>query len=171
MAVPPIIPGSTVDTPVDDNGVVHSAAEQSIGTGHSSTMDGGSAATDQVLGRDLREKQPSVLLRDFVSYAMSSMSPISVLPSPSAFPAAVHAGVEPRSFTEAMQDPGWREAMTKEICALEDHGTWVLSALPPDKRALGCKWVYKIKYHSDGSVERLKARLVILGSHQVTGLD
>ena len=135
-----------------------------------------------------------MLLRDFVSHATSSMSSISALPSPSASPgtpyslahfitfekfstrhrafiAAVHTGVEPRSFAEAMQDPGWREAMAKEIRALEDNDTWVLSALPPDKRVLGCKWVYKIKYHSDGSVERLKARLVILGNHQVAGLN
>lgn len=31
--------------------------------------------------------------------------------------------------------------------------------------------MYKIKYNSDGSVERLKAHLVILGNHQVEGID
>ncbi|MCF8704075.1 DDE-type integrase/transposase/recombinase, partial [Corynebacterium sp. MC-02] len=82
-AAPPIIPGSTGDTPVGDNGVVTSAAEQSTGTGHGPTMDGGSAATDQIFGRGLREKRPSVLLRDFVSHATNSMSPISILPSSS----------------------------------------------------------------------------------------
>lgn len=61
--------------------------------------------------------------------------------------------------------------MQKEIGALENNGTWKMASLPPDKKALGCKWVYKIKYHVDGSVKRYKARLVILGYHQVEGLD
>ena len=39
-----------------------------------------------------------------------------------------------------------------------------------NKKALGCKWIYKIKYHSDGTIERFKARLIILGNHQVEGI-
>lgn len=61
--------------------------------------------------------------------------------------------------------------MQHEIQALENNGTWVVELLPPGKKALGCKWVYKIKYHSDGTVERFKARLVIFGNHQVEGVD
>ena len=36
---------------------------------------------------------------------------------------------------------------------------------------LTCKWVYRIKYHSDGDIERRKARLVIRGLDQQAGLD
>jgi len=43
--------------------------------------------------------------------------------------------------------------------------------LPSGKKAVGCKWVYKIKYHSDGTMERYKTLLVILGNHQVEGID
>lgn len=54
---------------------------------------------------------------------------------------------------------------------LKKNDTWSLQRLPPGKKALGCKWVYRIKYHSDGTVERFKARLVILGNHQVEGIN
>jgi len=61
--------------------------------------------------------------------------------------------------------------MQIEIQALEKNDTWEIDDLPPNKEALGCKWVYKIKYHSDDTVERFKARLVIFGNHQVAGID
>jgi len=61
--------------------------------------------------------------------------------------------------------------MQREIHALEKNDTWVIDDLLPNKKALGCKWVYKIKYHSDGTVERFKARLVIFENHQVAGVD
>ena len=40
--------------------------------------------------------------------------------------------------------------MTAEINALESNNTWTLTPLPPHKRAIGCKWVYKVKYKADG---------------------
>ncbi|KAL2901144.1 Retrovirus-related Pol polyprotein from transposon RE1 [Bienertia sinuspersici] len=81
------------------------------------------------------------------------------------FIAAVDGINEPRNFNEAMGHAGWREAMQQEITALEHNNTWVMSPLPPGKKALGCRWVYKVKLNSDGTLERLKARLVIFGNH------
>nr|KYP64905.1 Retrovirus-related Pol polyprotein from transposon TNT 1-94 [Cajanus cajan] len=74
-------------------------------------------------------------------------------------------------YLKAMKDKQWQQAMQAEIQALENNGTWTLEPLPPGKKAIGCKWVYRIKYNSDGSIERFKARLVILGNNQVEGLD
>jgi len=41
----------------------------------------------------------------------------------------------------------------------------MIEDLPTEKKALGCKWVYKIKYNSDGTIKRSKAWLVILVNH------
>ncbi|RVW62156.1 Retrovirus-related Pol polyprotein from transposon RE1 [Vitis vinifera] len=61
--------------------------------------------------------------------------------------------------------------MTDEIKALEHNKTWDLAILPPNKTAIGCKWVYRVKFKADGSVERYKARLVAKGYTQQEGLD
>jgi len=87
------------------------------------------------------------------------------------FLAAIYADREPVTYFEAVKDERWRDAMQREIQALEKDDTWEIDDLPPNKKALGCKWVYKIKYHSDGTVERFKSRLVIFGNHQVVRID
>lgn len=55
--------------------------------------------------------------------------------------------------------------------ALQKQGTLSLMPYPPHKNLVGCKWVYKLKLNSDGSVSRYKARLVAKGFHQQPGLD
>ncbi|GAA0161710.1 hypothetical protein LIER_17963 [Lithospermum erythrorhizon] len=52
-------------------------------------------------------------------------------------------GIEPKSFKESMKFPEWREAMKKEIQALEDNGTLSMVELPKGKKALSSQWVYK----------------------------
>ncbi|GKV35008.1 hypothetical protein SLEP1_g43330 [Rubroshorea leprosula] len=59
--------------------------------------------------------------------------------------------------------------MQTELNALEDTHTWSLVSLLADKQPIGCKWVYKIKRKSDGSIDRYKARLVAKGYTQVEG--
>ncbi|KAL9247674.1 hypothetical protein vseg_021081 [Gypsophila vaccaria] len=78
---------------------------------------------------------------------------------------------EPTYYHEAARSVEWREAMRKEIDALEGNGTWKVVNLPEGKKPIGCKWVYKIKYRADGEIERYKARLVAQGFTQVEGID
>ena len=48
--------------------------------------------------------------------------------------------------------------MQAELQALRLNNTWTLTTLPPHKTAIGCRWIYKIKYHADVSIERYKER-------------
>ena len=61
--------------------------------------------------------------------------------------------------------------MNTVLEALEDNETWIVTPLPPGKTTIGCKWLYKTKYNANGSVERCKSRLVILGCNQKYGED
>jgi len=54
-----------------------------------------------------------------------------------------------------------KSAIDEEMSALHQNQTWELSWLSDEKHAVGCRWMYTIKYHSDDSVECLKARLVV----------
>ncbi|WVZ25460.1 hypothetical protein V8G54_004004 [Vigna mungo] len=153
-----------------------------------------SAPADERLGRGYRLKKTSLRLRDYVTNTIHVLSPSTRLPSLSSssgtpypitqyvnchnfslahrvFLAALAQETEPVTFKEAMKDLRWHKAMQDEIHALEDNQTWTLVPLLTGKKALGSKWVYKIKRKSDGTIERFKARLVILGNHQVEGID
>lgn len=81
---------------------------------------------------------------------------------------------EPRTYSEAMSSPEkeeWLKAMEEEVESINDNGTWDLVSLPPGRKAVSCKWVYKIKYGIDGQIARFKARLVAKGYTQKFGED
>ncbi|KAK3030411.1 hypothetical protein RJ639_038939 [Escallonia herrerae] len=84
-----------------------------------------------------------------------------------AFLAAISSVDEPKYFSQAVKHAHWRDAMAKEISALEANNTWTLMPLPYGKRAIDSKWVYKVKFHPDGIVERYKAQLVAKGYTQI----
>ncbi|XP_072087345.1 retrovirus-related Pol polyprotein from transposon RE1 [Arachis hypogaea] len=76
-----------------------------------------------------------------------------------------------KSESEAITQSCWVDAIKNELQALEQSQTWKLTSLPPGKKAIGNKWVFKVKYNPDGSIERYKARLVAKGFTQVPGID
>ena len=82
--------------------------------------------------------------------------------------------VDPPTHAAAIARPEasqWLAAAKEELRSLADNGTWVLGPLPPGRRAIGCKWVFKLKKDDEGRVARYKARLVARGFSQVPGLD
>lgn len=65
----------------------------------------------------------------------------------------------------------WRDAMDDEHKSLIENETWQLVNLPPNRRPIDCKWVFKTKRDTNGNVSRYKARLVIKGCAQRKGID
>ena len=105
-------------------------------------------------------------------YPISSSVDYSKLSSTQkAFSLAISAETEPKNYKEASLSKEWIGAMTDELNALEVNNTWNVVPLPADRKALGCKWVFKIKRRADGSIERHKARLVAKGFNQQEGID
>ncbi|GJX87302.1 zinc finger, CCHC-type containing protein [Tanacetum coccineum] len=81
---------------------------------------------------------------------------------------------DPKIFYEAMKSQDvafWKEAINDEMDSIMGNNTWVLADLPSGCKPLGCKWIFKIKLKIDGTIEKFKARLVIQGFKQKSGID
>lgn len=126
-----------------------------------------------------RGTKPPLWLKDFVSlnihegpYSLDKyVSYISINPTYQVYLAKMSSVTEPQSYKEAASDPKWTEAMNAEIKALQDNHTWEVVELPDGKTPIGCRWIFKVKYKSNGEVERFKARLVAKGYSQKEGID
>lgn len=82
--------------------------------------------------------------------------------------------IEPANYDLAMksdQKEKWIEAMKDEMQSMKESGTWKLVDLPEGRKAIGCKWIYKLKTNIDGSIQRFEARLVVQGFSQKYGMD
>nr|GEV37516.1 hypothetical protein [Tanacetum cinerariifolium] len=132
------------------------------------------------LGRGHRKKETSVHLRDYVTNTVKKKCPSrttppaqsrsSCTPYPIAhyvncdkflschrsFLEAIEKEQELATYYEAIKDKRWRSAMDSELEALEQNKTLMIEKLPPNKKALGCKWVYKIKYNQIGLLKDSK---------------
>uniref|UniRef100_A0AAV1V300 Integrase catalytic domain-containing protein n=1 Tax=Peronospora matthiolae TaxID=2874970 RepID=A0AAV1V300_9STRA len=90
---------------------------------------------------------------------------------------AVEAAVdlsEPSTFEAAVSGPDqvhWRKAIHAELESMRLCGVFRAAKLPNGQRAIGTKWVFKIKRKADGSIEKYKARLVAKGFRQKYGID
>ncbi|CAI7787118.1 unnamed protein product [Closterium sp. NIES-53] len=92
---------------------------------------------------------------------------------------AVHGNTLPKEPAMVQQALGgehrekWREAMDKELKALEERNTWkvVPISAAKNKTILTGKWVFRIKTKADGTIEKFKARWVVRGFDQEHGRD
>ncbi len=84
---------------------------------------------------------------------------------------------EPETYARTMQCPNapqWAQAMEEELDQLTKNETWILvpkNEIEPGHRALGGKWVYKVKRDVNGDIARFKARWVVKGYLQQFGVD
>jgi len=63
------------------------------------------------------------------------------------------------------------DAMKDEMGAMTKNKVWELVDLPPQRKFIGNKWVFKIKCRVDGSIDKFKARLMAKGFTQIQGID
>ena len=81
---------------------------------------------------------------------------------------------EPRSYKEAIKSPdwpNWQTVMGNEMDQLKKQKTWDLVDLPPNKKALKTRQVYKIKTDQNNQIIKQKARWVVKGFTQQYGID
>ncbi|GKA82043.1 ribonuclease H-like domain-containing protein, partial [Tanacetum coccineum] len=76
-----------------------------------------------------------------------------------------------KSPSIALSDPNWRAAMYDEYNALVKNSTWMIVPKPPNVNVVWSMWLFRHKYHVDGSLSRYKARLIANGRTQQVGLD
>lgn len=85
--------------------------------------------------------------------------------------AHVLTALEPNTYNQAKDHPKWMEVMQKANNAMEKTKTLDLTSLPPEKKAIPSRYVYKAKFNYDGSIERCKERIVARGDKHVEGSD
>ena len=61
--------------------------------------------------------------------------------------------------------------MVEEYSSIMTNDVWEVVPRPQDRSVVGSRWIYKIKYAADGSIEKFKARFVAKGYAQKEGID
>lgn len=56
-----------------------------------------------------------------------------------------------------MTDPHWQRAIQEELQSLTNTNTWDITPFPLNKKVVGSKWVFKLKFKPDGTIDRHKA--------------
>jgi len=81
---------------------------------------------------------------------------------------------EPTSYREAIDSAKhkeWMDAMRDEMDSMGRNKVWKPVDLPPQLKSIRNKWVFKIKYRVDGTIDKFKARLVSKEFTEIEGVD
>ena len=78
---------------------------------------------------------------------------------------------DPSSFEEAVDQRVWREAMVEEYDSIMRNEVWKVVPRLEGNSVVTSRWIYKVKYVADGSIEKHKARFVARGFSQVERID
>lgn len=151
------------NTPQDQDQEIPSPQSPNVGQ-DTDTEQPGSETNENVLRRSSRTRTvPSRLTYEYM-----------LTDDEEADAAAMIAHVdEPASVDQAMTSSNsaeWKSAMKSEYDSLMTNNTWTLSSLPPGRKTIKCRWIFKIKTDTEGKV-RYKARLVAKGYSQEYGID
>jgi len=129
----------------------------------------------------LEKKRPPEYLKDYhhnlnvsntslkVKYHLNSnLSYNKLSPSYTYFVMSISSHVEPNTYSEVVKHDCWRE-LYSEIFALDSNQIWEIALMSKDKTVICFKWIFKIKYKADGTIERYKARFSGKGIHTNRG--
>ncbi|GJV45376.1 ribonuclease H-like domain-containing protein [Tanacetum coccineum] len=87
------------------------------------------------------------------------------------FISGLNKSIEPTCYNDVILDNNWIDAMHAEIEALNKNHTWIITDLPTNRKPIGYKLIFKIKYKANGEIKRYKARLVAKKFNQREGID
>lgn len=103
-----------------------------------------------------------------------NLRPRDSLRLPNKYNACIAFDDEPSSFKDALSRDDsifWQRAIDTELSAHAKNQTWEIVKQPIDRRAVGFKWVFKIKNQSTTDEKLYKARLCAQGCSQEQGVD
>nr|GEV49902.1 putative ribonuclease H-like domain-containing protein [Tanacetum cinerariifolium] len=104
-------------------------------------------------------------------YLMGNIAEGNLSNNTKAFAVSLCSKDIPSSFEQALKSEKYKKAMDDEMKALKKNKTWDQCALPQEKKPVGCRWIFTVKYKPDGRVERYKVQLVAKGHTQTYGID
>jgi len=140
-------------------------------TSHDETVSQDSHQATDCQRNSRRTKRPPSYLSDYHWSTIVSSNTTHTTPYPlhlylsyakcsnhhTTFSLSLSGTLDPTSFKEANQFECWQKAMLAELDALDRNNTWSLVSLPPGKKVMGYRWVYRTKFNADGTIQRHKA--------------
>lgn len=117
----------------------------------------------------------SAVLQQPVKHTMTTRSKNNIVKPVTRYNLTAHLQSDPHwiptTWQQAIKHERWRKAMVAEFNSTSENHTWDLVEVTNQMNIVGCRWVFTIKYHPDGSIDRYKARIVAKSFHQQPGVD